>query len=207
MIKLSESFFGENVVTLLPSAARLARKLLRGTVVAIAAAAWANVAHAQMNTTLDKISFSTLPGDRVQIVLELSGPVDEPLSFAIDEPARVALDFPGVSLNLPRKTENINVGMARSVTAVEAGGRSRVVLSLVKLVPYAIDVSGNQVVLTLDSTGSTAGHAAAKNAAGIKGSIENIDFRRGESGEGRIMVVLSDPAFAVTRRMLEMFRQ
>jgi type IV pilus assembly protein PilQ len=197
MIKLSESFFGENVVTILRSAAGHARTLLRGTVVVIVAVAWASVAHAQTNTTLDKISFSTLPGDRVQVVLDLSGPVDEPLSFAINEPARVALDFPGVSLNLPRKTENINVGMARSVTAVEAGGRSRVVLSLVKLVPYAIEVSGNQIILTLDSTGSTTSHAAAKNAAGIKGSIEKIDFRRGESGEGRIMVVLSDPAIVV----------
>jgi len=197
MIKLSESFFGENVVTILRSAAPSVRALLRGTVVAFAALAWLNMAHAQANTTLDKISFSTLPGDRVQVVLDLSGPVDEPLSFAIDEPARVALDFPGVSLNLPRKTEDIGVGMARSVTAVEAGGRSRVVLSLVKLVPYSIDVSGNQVVLTLDSTGSTTSQAAAKSAAGIKGSIESIDFRRGETGEGRIMVILSDPAIVV----------
>jgi len=197
MIKLSESFFGENVVTILRSAAPSVRALLRSTVVAFAALAWLNMAHAQTNTTLDKISFSTLPGDRVQVVLDLSGPVDEPLSFAIDEPARVALDFPGVSLNLPRKTEDIGVGMARSVTAVEAGGRSRVVLSLVKLVPYSIDVSGNQVVLTLDSTGSTTSQAAAKSAAGIKGSIESIDFRRGETGEGRIMVILSDPAIVV----------
>jgi type IV pilus assembly protein PilQ len=158
---------------------------------------WACVANAQTGTTLDKISFSTLPGDRVQVVLEMSGPVDEPLSFAIDEPARVALDFPGVSLNLPRKTEDIGVGMARSVTAVEAGGRSRVVLSLIKLVPYSIKVSGNQVVLTLDSTGSTTSQAAAKRAAGIRGSIENIDFRRGEGGEGRVMVTLSDPAIVV----------
>ena len=197
MIKLSESFFGKNVVTTLQSAVCNARALLKGTVIAIVAVAWASVAHAQTNTTLDKISFSTLPGDRVQVILEMSGPVDEPLSFAIDEPARVALDFPGVSLNLPRKTENINVGMARSVTAVEAGGRSRVVLSLVKLVPYSIDVSGNKVVLTLDSTGSTASQAVAKSAAGIKGSIESIDFRRGETGEGRIMVTLSDPAIVV----------
>ena len=197
MIKLSESFFGEEVVTTLQTAAHTARALLRGSAVAMVAIFWASLAQAQTATTLDKISFSTLPGDRVQVVLELSGPVDEPLSFAIDEPARVALDFPGVSLNLPRKTEDIGVGMARSVTAVEAGGRSRVVLSLVKLVPYSIDVSGNQVVLTLDSTGSTISQAAAKRAAGLKGSIENIDFRRGESGEGRIMVTLSDPAIVV----------
>jgi type IV pilus assembly protein PilQ len=197
MTKLSEWFFGERIGSNLAVAVHSARALLKVTAVTIVAMTWACVASAQSGTTLDKISFSTLPGDRVQVVLEMSGPVDEPLSFAIDEPARVALDFPGVSLNLPRKTEDIGVGMARSVTAVEAGGRSRVVLSLVKLVPYTIKVSGNQVVLTLDSTGSTASQAAAKRAAGIKGSIESIDFRRGEGGEGRVMVTLSDPAIVV----------
>ncbi|MCK5366133.1 MAG: AMIN domain-containing protein, partial [Gammaproteobacteria bacterium] len=117
MRKLSESFFGERVGTNLAVAVRSARALLKGTMVAIVAMTWACAAQAQAGTTLDKISFSTLPGDRVQVVLDMSGPVDEPLSFAIDEPARVALDFPGVSLNLPRKTEDIGVGMARSVTA------------------------------------------------------------------------------------------
>ncbi len=149
MMKLTEWFFGEVANTTLHTAIRTGRLALMRTAMGFAALAWACAAQAQSGTTLDKISFSTLPGDRVQVVLDMSGPVDEPLSFAIDEPARVALDFPGVSLNLPRKTEDIGVGMARSVTAVEAGGRSRVVLSLVKLVPYAIDVSGNQVVLTI----------------------------------------------------------
>ena len=172
MMKLSESFFGELVAATLASAPRRAWGVWMRTALAVAALALACAAQAQSQTTLDKISFSTLPGDRVQVVLDMSAPVDEPLSFAIDEPARVALDFPGVSLNLPRKTEDIGVGMARSVTAVEAGGRSRVVLSLVKLVPYAIDVSGNQVVLTLDSTGSTTSQAVAKRAAGLRGSID-----------------------------------
>ena len=197
MMKLSESFFGEVASTTLHTATRSSWTALMRMAMGVAALAFACVAHAQSETTLDKISFSTLPGDRVQVVLDMSGPVDEPLSFAIDEPARVALDFPGVSLNLPRKTEDIGVGMARSVTAVEAGGRSRVVLSLIKLVPYAIDVSGNQVVLTLDSTGSTTSQAVAKRAAGVRGTIENIDFRRGEAGEGRVMVTLSDPAIVV----------
>jgi type IV pilus assembly protein PilQ len=197
MINLSESFFGNKIGNNLAVALHNARAPLKAVALTIVAMTWACMASAQTGTTLDKISFSTLPGDRVQVVLDMSGPVDEPLSFAIDEPARIALDFPGVSLNLPRKTEDINVGMARSVTAVEAGGRSRVVLSLVKLVPYRIKVSGNQVVLTLDSTGSTTSQAAAKRAAGITGSIESIDFRRGEGGEGRIMVTLSDPAIVV----------
>ena len=62
---------------------------------------------AQTGTTLDDINFSQLPGNRVQIELSLSAPINEPLNFAIDSPARIALDFPGVKLNLARRTETI----------------------------------------------------------------------------------------------------
>lgn len=158
--------------------------------------------YAQAGVSLDDISYSALPGDRVQVELKLSDRVDEPLSFAIDNPARVALDLPGVRLNLPRKTADINVGMARSVTAVEAAGRTRVVLNLVKLVPYSLKVSGNSVLLTLEGAGTAAAPSlsAAQRFAGTaagRGRVENIDFRRGEDGEGRVIVTLSDPSMVI----------
>jgi len=166
---------------------------------AMLAWAWAGFAHAQQAFTLNEVSYSALPGDRIQVRLDLSAAVEEPLSFAIDNPARVALDFPGVSIDLPSKTQNIGIGMARSVTAVEAAGRTRVVLNLVKLVPYELTVQGNAVIVTLESP-SVAGAAAlsvtAETQAG-QGSIHNIDFRRGDDGEGRIIVALSDPGAVV----------
>ncbi|MDX1432566.1 MAG: type IV pilus secretin PilQ [Gammaproteobacteria bacterium] len=172
------------------------RALLRG-LGGMAAFGWIVTASAQSAVTLDDMTYSTLPGDRVQVVLDMSAPVDEPLSFAIDEPARVALDFPGVSLNLARKSQEIGVGMARNVTAVEAGGRTRVVLSLVRLVPYSIKVVNDQVVLTLDSTEAASTETIAARVSGVRNSIENIDFRRGEKGEGRVVVELSDPSIVV----------
>ena len=159
--------------------------------------------YAQSGVTLNEISYSSLPGDRVQVELQLSGPVDEPLSFAIDNPARVALDFPGVSLNLAQKTAEIGVGMARSVTAVEAAGRTRVVLSLVKLVPYSMRVDGNRVLLTLDSAATAAGPAFLSRQmtdADSEGRIENVDFRRGVEGSGRVIVTLSNPSTVVDTR-------
>lgn len=158
---------------------------------------------AQSGVTLNEISYASLPGDRVQVELQLSGPVDEPLSFAIDNPARVALDFPGVSLNLAHKTAEIGVGMARSVTAVEAAGRTRVVLSLVKLVPYSMKVDGNRVLLTLEGATTAAGPALSSGqmiAAGDGGRIDNVDFRRGTEGEGRVIVRLSNPSTVVDTR-------
>ncbi len=149
-------------------------------------------------TTLDGISYSTLPGDRVEIRLDLSAAIDKPLSFAIDNPARVALDFPNVSLNLDHKTQGIGVGMARSVTAVEASGRTRVVLNLVKMVPYELKTEGNSVLIMVEGAGTAGSAAFAPSTPGqARGSIENIDFRRGEQGEGRILVTLSDPSTVV----------
>ena len=155
-------------------------------------------------TTLDDVSFANLSGDRVQVTLRLSGPAEEPLSFAIDNPARIALDLPGVALNLDRKTTNIGIGMARSVTAVEAAGRTRVVLNLVKLVPYNVRRDGNTVTVTLDSAGSAGTVALATgtevNRGPGQGSVENVDFRRGLDGEGRVIITLSDPSVVVDTR-------
>jgi type IV pilus assembly protein PilQ len=161
--------------------------------------------HAQQGATLDGVDFAQLPGNRVQVQLTLSQPVaDEPLSFAIDNPARIALDFPGVKLNLDRRTENIGVGMARSVTAVEASGRTRVVLNLIKLVPYEVSTSGNRIAVTLESAGEAAavGLTSQGSASGRapRAGIENVDFRRGEAGEGRVMVTMTDPSVVVDTR-------
>ena len=158
--------------------------------------------------TLDDISYSSLPGERVQLELKLSDPVTtKPLNFTIDNPARIVLDFPDTSLNLKEKNKTIGIGAVHSVSTVEAAGRTRVVLNLVKLVSYDMDVQGNTVKLTMASAtdatvASGAGMPAVSGGAvGTSGSttskIENIDFRRGEGGEGRVIVTLSDPSIGV----------
>ena len=157
--------------------------------------------------TLDDISFSSLPGDRVQLELKLSEPVStKPLNFTIDNPARVVLDFPDTTLNLSEKNKSIGIGAVHSVSSVEAAGRTRVVLNLVKLVAYDMKLEGDKVILTLDAASTTTpvaagnmgGTSRGSGAAGSPaGKIENIDFRRGEAGEGRIIVTLSDPSIGV----------
>jgi len=160
--------------------------------------------------TLDEVSFTTLPGNEVQVRLGLSGPPGKaPRAFTIDNPARIALDFADTGLNLADRHRAIGVGPAQSVTAVEAGGRTRVVLNLVRQVPYDLRVEGSAVVVTLHNGGAmmpdvrpvaTTPVAAGPRPAGprpiparpARSGIEDIDFRRGEAGEGRIIVLLSE---------------
>lgn len=167
--------------------------------------------------SLENINFTALPGDRVQVELQLSEPVaSDPLSFTIDNPARVALDFPGVSLKVPRKNQSIGIGKVESVSAVEAGERTRVVVNLVQIVPYSVKAEGKTVKITLEGIPADTTTTAAKSnlvaksqapkpvSAGItmpgtaQGErIKAIDFRRGAQGEAQIVVDLSNPGIGI----------
>ncbi|MCW9024159.1 MAG: type IV pilus secretin PilQ [Gammaproteobacteria bacterium] len=156
-------------------------------------------------TELNDITYTTLPGDKIQIRLGLSQAIAEPASFTIDNPARIAFDLPGTTVNLPSKTTAIGVGVARSITAVTAGDRTRVVVNLAKLVGYNAAVEDKSIVITLNdnsfaSFGSqTAGSKLnlATSGRASTSNVLNVDFRRGDSGEGRIEVTLADPNTAV----------
>jgi len=162
----------------------------------------ASVSAADKATTnsLKSVEFAGLPGNKAQIVLTLSNTASAPLSFTIDNPARIALDFPATKNELSQRTQTIGIGMADSMTAIEAQGRTRVVVNLVEMVPYEAHAEGNKVILTIQGGGREESVAAA-TAAAAKGAarpqIDNIDFRRGEHGEGRVIVSLSDPSIPV----------
>jgi len=167
-------------------------------------------AYAMGNVVLQNIKSTTLPGNRVQITLTASGSLMQPTSFTTDHPARIALDFTGLKNGLKKKTHPISVGMARSITAIEAGSRTRIVVNLVASVPYNISLDGNQAIITIEGGNTDTDQLSTLQAGktpettathlthtpGVR-TIENIDFRRGSAGEGRIMITLSDPGTLV----------
>jgi len=159
-----------------------------------------SVALAADTNTLESVDVTGMAGNKTQIVLTMSGPATTPLSFTIDNPARIALDFPDTSNGLQQRTQNISIGMTKSLTAIEAQGRTRVVVNLVEMVPYEAHAEGNKVVITIQGSGkiaSAAAQAVASATGNTDTAIENIDFRRGENGEGRIIVTLTDPSIPV----------
>jgi len=153
--------------------------------------------------TLQSVDVAGLPGNKAQITLTLSNAAPAPLSFTIDNPARIALDFPDTRNGLVQRSQNIGIGMVESLTAIEAQGRTRVVVNLVNMVPYEAHADGNKIILTVQNAGgglSEAAVAAARASDGSGDNISNIDFRRGEDGEGRVIVSLSDPSIPVDMR-------
>ena len=154
---------------------------------------------------LEDIQFSSLPGNRVQVDLVMTAPINEPRSFTTDNPARIALDFPNTTSNLSKKTFAIGVGVVRRVAAVQGKNRTRVVVDLVKMVPYQTRVEGKHFFITVE--GSEVAAASAPLAATAEKMpaaaaapsyrIDAVDFRRGVNGEGRILVTLSDASIPV----------
>ncbi|OLF56676.1 type IV pilus secretin PilQ [Pseudomonas chlororaphis] len=154
-----------------------------------------------MAASLKALDVATLPGDRLELKLTFDGPVAEPRGYTTDQPARIALDLPGVVSQLANKSRDLGNGNARSVTVLEAGQRTRVVINLLALAPYSTRVAGNQlfVVIGQGATAATnvsgmplAGGVRAKPARRAVRSIRRVDFQRGELGEGNVLIDLSD---------------
>jgi len=163
---------------------------------------------AVLAANLQDLSVASLPGDRVELKLSFDEPVTAPRGYTIEQPARIALDLPGVSNKLGSKNRELGVGNARSVTIVEAKDRTRLIVNLTSLAPYSTRVEGNDLyVLVGDSSAAAArpsvsapasvAAVAPKKAYGPQAkAISNIDFQRGEQGEGNIVITLSDASIS-----------
>jgi len=156
--------------------------------------------------TLQSIDFASLSGDRVEMQLHFNGTPPAPRSYTIDEPARITLDLFDVSSGLDSKYHSLGNGNARSVTVLEAGERTRLVVSLTEMVSYSTRVDGSslyimlgagstgfsqQKVVNTDSITSQKAEAVSTQVDQNLRSVTGIDFRRGESGEGRVEIDLS----------------
>ena len=147
---------------------------------------------------LQNITYTPLSGGQVQIVMQFAGPVSEPQIFTTENPARIAIDIPATRNGLSQRRIEVSTGATSAVSAVEAAGRTRVVVDLFHSATYQTRSEGNNLILTVNNgmTGSATTTAVAstdqtKTLAGPGVEISNIDFRRGAHGEGRIVVTFS----------------
>lgn len=171
------------------------------------------VAPSLLAASLQSLDVASLPGDRVELKLGFDEPVTAPRGYTIEQPARIALDLPGVQNKLGSKNRDLGVGNARSLTVVEAKDRTRLIVNLNNLVPYSTRTQGNYLYVLVGQGGNAAAPAAnagavptaapsyssarpaqAKPYVPVGGkAIRNIDFQRGEQGEGNVVIDLSDP--------------
>lgn len=156
------------------------------------------------------LEFHSLPGGAFEAKLVFDEPPPQPQGYSIEKPARIALDFPGVASKLQKRRHTLGYENASSAMVVDAEGRTRMVLNLVQLAPYSTRIDGNNLFVQVGDAGPreylspvvrggavTAALAANEVPTATGEAIRNIDFRRGDNGEGRLIITLADPKIDV----------
>lgn len=156
-------------------------------------------------STLKELKTAELPGERFEVRLAFDELPAEPKGYTIEKPARIVLDFPEVTSSLKERRFPLGFGNGQTAMVLTSDGRTRLILNLNEAVSYTTRREGNSYVIEVG--GRKGGEVANKTynakasldlpgkkvvAASGKTSITNIDFRRGESGEGKLIVTLSD---------------
>lgn len=162
--------------------------------------------------TLTDMTFSALPGDVTEVRLDFDGTPPAISGYTIEQPARIAIDLPATENGLKSRRHEIGSGNARSALVLTTKDRSRIVFNLTRAVGYTTRTDGNSVVLRIGQTESdkvfaSAAPAAADSSApalaaapGRDMRVVNVDFRRGQQGEGQVQIMLSDDRAAANIR-------
>lgn len=161
-----------------------------------------------MAAVLQDLSYAILPGDRVEIRLKMNEATPVAREFTTENPARISLDFNGLSSALSQRNTRIDAGDVLGVTAVEAQGRTRVVIALLNMANYTTRMDGSDFVITVGSGSSassvyttTDNSPQMRSSMGSSGSsISALDFRRGTQGEGQVILNLTKSDVSVDLR-------
>jgi type IV pilus assembly protein PilQ len=153
------------------------------------------------SSVLQDIKFAELPGDRFEVRLSFDDAPAQPNGYTIEKPARIILDFSGVENALQEKKYPLSFANARSAVVLSGGDRTRLVLNMTELDPYVTRLEGNTMVLEVGGNGvsvpSGNNSPVLNSTASEELAINSVDFRRGEAGEGKIIIGLTSPSVNV----------
>ena len=153
--------------------------------------------------SIRSIDISTFRNGQVIAKLTLDHPLGTlPTGVALDNPYRIYFDFYQVSNGLGKNIQEAADGDLRSINIVQVGDRTRLVLNLSKLMRHDIRGQENILLINLVSvaenqTVNTVVRFAEETPNKKLNSLQDIDFRRGVNGEGRIEVDMTKAGSAV----------
>ncbi len=165
--------------------------------------------------SVESINFSQVQGGKIIVKVGLKEPLTAPpQGFAVTNPPRIAIDLPDTVNGLNRNQIEAGEGDLKSVSVVQTASRTRLVMNLTRNLTYTQAVDGRQLTITIDGTQaltSTASVATSPSAAptvfaeapagiNVRYNLRDVDFRRGNTAEGRVVVDLSSPNIGIDIR-------
>ncbi|WP_422446337.1 MULTISPECIES: type IV pilus secretin PilQ [unclassified Endozoicomonas] len=171
--------------------ARAVRGLLYTLLAMLPISAW--------GVTLKNMDSAALPGEMVEIRLSFDGAAPVAHGYSIEKPPRISIDLPFTRSELPKYNE-IGFNNAKSVTVLEAGDRTRLVINLQQPTRFSTQTDGRTLSIYLGENNSTTAvqrelpqrSQSSYQVPEMRRGITDIDFQRGDDGEGEVIIALSD---------------
>ncbi|MGO0306173.1 type IV pilus secretin PilQ [Endozoicomonas acroporae] len=171
--------------------ARAVRGLLYTLLAMLPISAW--------GVTLKNIDTAALPGEMVEIRLSFDGAAPVAHGYSIEKPPRISIDLPFTRSELPKYNE-IGFNNAKSVTVLEAGDRTRLVINLQQPTRFSTQADGRTLSIYLGENNGTTEvqrelpqrSQSSYQVAEMRRGITDIGFQRGDDGEGEVIIALSD---------------
>ncbi|MCL2021618.1 MAG: AMIN domain-containing protein [Betaproteobacteria bacterium] len=144
-------------------------------------------------------------GNAIFFKIDLRSPTANlPAIFSVANPPRIAMDFTDVENALGQTQREVKEGDLTSFNVITVGGRTRVLLNLVRAMRHEVRQEGNSLLVTLTPLPGIAasGKSSPFVTETIAGAhaIHDVTFRRGQEGEARILVELSDAGTGINIR-------
>jgi type IV pilus assembly protein PilQ len=191
------------------------RLALAAAALASALAAPLALAQGAAKNVVESVSFSSTQAGRIVVKVGLRDALAAvPQGFAVTNPPRIAIDLPDTMNGLNRTQVEAGEGDLKSVSIVQTATRTRLVMNLTRNLPYTQTLDGKQLLVTIDgsqapvSTGAVSTtplatstvFAEATPGSAVRYNLRDVDFRRGNAGEGRVVVDLSSPNIGIDIR-------
>ncbi|MBB3190783.1 type IV pilus secretin PilQ [Halomonas cerina] len=152
-------------------------------------------------STLTDLSYRRGGDGALEVDLAFSGPVPEVRGYRLDDPPRLTIDLMDTASALDRRRQVLGIGGVERVTALEAGARTRLVFDLERPLPYNTVQQGERLRLSIGGGGEVAASrpttampsTTAPAVSSTAPTVEDIDFRRGAGGAGRLVVTFDRP--------------
>lgn len=157
----------------------------------------------QAANVLRDIQFTAAPNGSVEVSLQLDGPAGDAQVFTTDDPPRIAIDLPETTNQVAERKIAVGNGATSAITTLEANGRTRVVIDLFRPASFESRADGNRFVLSVGAGATSIAEAVAQSSAQsdpnkrieAAAAVANLDFRRSESGGGRVIITMGDENF------------
>jgi type IV pilus assembly protein PilQ len=195
-----------------PIFGKLGGPLLAAALALAAPLAWAQGA---AKNAVESINFSSIQGGKILVKIALKEPLAAaPQGFAVTNPPRIAIDLPETVNATGRSQIEAGEGDLKSVSIVQTANRTRLVMNLARNLTYTQAVDGSQLIVTIDGSQTLTSGAAVPTApstaptvfaeapvgSNVRYNLRDVDFRRGNTGEGRIVIDLSSPNIGIDIR-------